>query len=188
MALLSGAAFFRPPWGLIGGGGKARVATASTATPSHLDSGSLLSKVPEKLFTLGVEHHGTYGHGKIEILAAPTCTPRTFAMSAALCLEKRIVTVPNKRVLMGFGDEPDRATVTSIAAVGPPTGNKFLATEAHDPAAAVSGPDLDSHLVDEHGPGFLLQQTLALLEERRDRDLSDYWLEPGGRTLMNRPR
>jgi hypothetical protein len=188
MTLLSVTAFFCPPWGLIGRGGKARVTAASTATPSHLDLGTLLSEVPEKLSTLGVEHHGTHGHGKMEILAALACSPRTFAMGAALCLEKRVVTVLNERVLMGLGDEPDRATVTPIAAVGPPTGNKFLAAEAHDPAAAVSSPDLDSHLVDEHGPGFLLQQTLALLEERRDGGLCDYWLEPGGRTLMNRPR
>jgi hypothetical protein len=188
MTLLSVPAFFCPPWGLIGGGGKARVTAASTATPSHLDLGSFLAKVPEKLTTLGVEHHGTHRNGKIEIFAAPTCSPRTFAMCAALCLEKRIETVLNECVLMGLGDEPDRAAVTPIASVRPPTGYKFLAAEAHDPAAAVSSPDLDSHLVDEHGSGFLLQQTLALPEERRDIGLSDYWLEPEGRTLMNRPR
>jgi hypothetical protein len=56
----------------------------------------------------------------------------------------------DQRVLRGSGDDIDGTTGAAIAAVRPAAWDEFLAAETQTSIPAVTGIDVDVHLVDEH--------------------------------------
>jgi hypothetical protein len=55
----------------------------------------------------------------------------------------------DQRVEALVGDQPDRAAMAAVAAVGAAERNELLATEADAAVAAVTGLDFDDRFVDE---------------------------------------
>src|SRR5262249_21324144 len=97
----------------------------------------------EQVALLGIEYHRARRHVDDQVVSA-------FAVHllphAGLALLRTPVVFAGKveqRVLVGVGEEDDRAAVAPVAAVGAAFGDVLLAPEGHAPVPAVAGLDVN---------------------------------------------
>ena len=127
------------------------VAEAALAAGGDDESHARLGEVDE-LVAVGVLHDGADGHGQLERSRRGAGAVVAHARAAPFSLRAvRAAVVPEQRRDLGVGDEHDVAAVAAVAAVGPGERLELLAAHRHAAVAAVSGAQVQRHLVDEAG-------------------------------------
>ncbi len=101
-----------------------------------------------------VEHHRSDRNLHLEIAPPGPVAVGPPAVGAVVGLAMGMITKRQQRGDVAIGDQPDRAAVTAVTAVGAAPGDVGLPAERHTARAAVTGLHVDVALVDERGhPG-----------------------------------
>jgi hypothetical protein len=109
-----------------------------------------VDEVPEKLTRFVVVGYGSKRYGKLEVLAGASRFICALAVAPPLRFEQRVIPVGDQGVLIPPGNEPDRASATTVTPIRSATRYEFLASKADDTPTTVPRFDFDPSLIDKH--------------------------------------
>ena len=135
---------------LMGGTGKALVATPAPARLCRQPRLPVFGKI-EKLFAcFVVEDHSPHWHQHRQAYAIMTRAITALAMVAALCRILRVKAEMQQRIAVIGSHHHDVATPTAVAAAGATMGHVLLPAERQTAVTAVARFDCNSYFIDKH--------------------------------------
>ena len=124
---------------------------ALAATPALGDQKALaiLGQITNLLVGFHTRYHGADRHADDRVIAGLAGHLATHAVFATQGTKTAHVAKIDERIQAFIGDQPDTATIGTIAAIRAAKRNEFFAPEADATIAAVTGKNLDGGFVDE---------------------------------------
>ena len=105
----------------------------------------------QQVLLVRIEDHRARRDGNHHVLPALAVHLLAHAGLALVGVPVMLAGEVEQRVLVGVGDEDDRAAIAPIAAVRAALGNVLLAPKGHAPVSPVAGMNVNDCFVDEHG-------------------------------------